>query len=35
MNYNFVSNGNDNGKYDAFFVDENIGYSEASNKVLI
>ena len=29
MNYNFVSNGKDDLKDAAFFVDENIGYSQA------
>ena len=28
MNYNFVSNGKDSLKDAAFFVDENIGYSQ-------
>ena len=30
VNYNFVSNGKDNLKYAAFFVDEKIGYSQAT-----
>ena len=35
MNYNFVSNGKDDLKDAAFFVDANIGYSQAFLKIRV